>query len=402
MKTRSCLFIPAVILLLLSSCDKSSDIEKETVTDTIKVYDTIRTDEVDRPVHLMASKGSFGNRISISWTPMPNAKLYQLYKFNETTKNYALLAETADTIYTDLSAHKAFTKAYYKVMVRNSASQYSRFSDVDYGYTSGQNYSRSHSFGYEGTAPGLIGLGLHLQVDTEENIYVTDVYQNRVHKFDKNGVFKEIFFEGGTGARGMAFLANGNSVVTRTQSGPYIEIRNQNKEVIKGWGSYGTGNSQFGNIEEIAVDDEQHIYVVDGINNSIKKFDQNGNFLLKWVATVRTPNQNDGPYPFGICIFKNKVFVTSPRNGIIRVYDLNGNFIKSWDSGSIGNAIKAHGDYLYIACDGFIMKTDENGEVREQIGKGQLGIITGLAVNKSGDIIVSEIYTRKIITYKQL
>lgn len=48
------------------------------------------------------------------------------------------------------------------------------------------------------------------------------------------------------------------------------------------------------------------------------------------------------------------------------------------------------------------MKTDENGEVREQIGKGQLGIITGLAVNKSGDIIVSEVYTRKIITFKQL
>jgi hypothetical protein len=264
MKTLSFLFIPAAILLLLSSCDKSSDLEKETITDTIKVYDTIRTDEVNRPVHLMVSKGSYGNRISISWTPMPNAKLYQLYKFDETTKNYALLAETTDTLYTDLSPQKAFTKVFYKVMVRNSASQYSRFSDVDYGYTSGQNYSKFHSFGYEGSAPGLIGFGMHLQVDGEENIYVSDVYHNRVQKFDKNGGFKEIFYQGGSGARGMAFLANGNSVMTRTQSGTYIQIRDQNKQVIKEWGSYGTGNSQFGNIEEIAIDDEQNIYVVDG------------------------------------------------------------------------------------------------------------------------------------------
>lgn len=357
---------------------------------------------VDRPINVKASKGSFGNRIIISWTPMPTAKNYQLFRFNYTSGQYDMIKQGTDTTYTDLSAFEAYTKQFYKVKIVNSSSEFSDFSDVDYGYTSGLNFSPYFSFGTEGTGAGQFNFAGHISVDASNNIYVSDDGIGRVQKFDRKGNFQEVFFTG-SGARATAFLKNGNAVVTRTQSSSYIKILDAQKNIIREWGTQGNGNTQFGNIEEITLDDEDNIYVVDGINNSVKKFDQNGNFLLKFQATVTVSGQIDAAYPFGICYSNNKIFVTSSRNGLIRVYDKQGNYIKSWDAGSNCYAIKAFKNHLYIACDTFIMKTDEGGEIREKIGQGKfLSIITGLAVNSDEEIIVSDEYARSMKVFKQL
>lgn len=387
----------AGILLLPAGCK----VEGDTIIDTLVIYDTVLIKEVDRPINLKASKGDYGNRIIINWTPMPLTTNYQLFKFDKDA--YYMVYEGPDTIFTDLSGFTAYEKVFYKVRISHTPIEFSGFSDVDYGYTSGRNYSRYFSFGYQGSAEGLFSFAMHVEVDKQENIYVSDEGNDRVQKFNPVGAFEAVFFRG-SGARAIAFLENGNTIVTRTQSSSYVLILDPQKNVVRQWGSYGSGDNQFGNIEEIAVDDEQNIYIVDGINNYVKKFDQNGNFILKFQAAERIPTQVDGAYPFGICYFNNKIFVTSPRNGIIRVFNKTGQLLYTWDSGSPAYAIKAFGEHLYIACINFIMKTDEMGEVREKIGEEELNAsyITGLAVNREGDIIVSAVYDRKIHVFKQL
>jgi len=381
---------------------KLNAIIEQLAGDVAKLKSGAQDGTLDRPINLKASKGSFGNRVIVSWTPMPTAKNYQLFKFNYNTGIYDMITQGADTSFTDLSSFEAYKKSFYKVKIVNSSSEFSPFSDVDYGYTSGLNFSKYFSFGYEGTGPGQFQFAMHVEVDANNNIYVSDDYIGTVQKFDKLGKFQEIFFTG-NGARGIAFLKNGNAVVTRVQSSSYIKILDAQKNVVREWGTYGNSDTAFGNIEEITVDEEDNIYVVDGINNYIKKFDKNGNFLLKFQAAARASGQIDQAYPYGICYYNDKIFVTSPRNTQIRIFDKQGNFIKMWDAGSTCRAIKAFKNHLYITCDNYVMKTDEAGEIRERIGQGQFfNVMPGLAVNSDEEIIVSDLYARSIIVFKKL
>jgi NHL repeat len=83
--------------------------------------------------------------------------------------------------------------------------------------------------------------------DTAGNIYVADgVGNQRVAKFDKNGVF------------------------------------------IKSWGSRGTEPGQFGTARAIAIDAQNNVYVADPRNSRIQVFDSDGN-LKRQITGVGAP-----------------------------------------------------------------------------------------------------------------
>lgn len=387
----------AIYLVTLSSCEKEiqKEIETKTVRDTIKIIDTL---DVDRPINFKATKGLFGSKINVSWTPMPLAQKYQLYKFNEATQKYVLLKELSDTTFDDTAIAKSLTKNFYKVRTFNSAASFSRFSDADFGYTSGLNYYKYLTFGSEGSGASQFNFTMHITSDVNGNIYVSDEGANRVLKFSSAGTFIEQFYSG-SGARAMAFFANGNYVATRTQSQSYVQLFNSSKQLIKEWGTYGTGDSNFGNIEELTIDDEQNIWIVDGVNHRIKKYDQNGNLLLKF-GKQGTAN-GDFDAPFGICYFKNKIYVSDTRNSRIQVFDKTGKYLKTFANKNSYYGIKAKGDNLYIATSSYIIKTDENGDVQEKIGEGQFQLAVGVTIGPNDEVIVCDVYGRKIVIFKK-
>jgi hypothetical protein len=407
MKHNSFIFALFICILMQISCKKDSpkqDPPKKDETIVTPPTDTKSDVILDRPINLTASKGTFGNQISISWTAMPLAKKYQVYKFNDTEQEYKLLKETESTTVDDIVT-TPLIKVFYKVKIYNSPTEYSLFSDIDYGYASGKNYMLKQYFGSQGEGTGQFLFPMHVEVDSENNIYVSDENNNKVEKFSKVGAYLEKFTSG-KGARGIAFLSNGNAVTTETGGSPvYVKVLDKSKKIISQWGTYGEGdgNTQFGNIEEITVDDEQNIYIVDGINNYVKKFDQAGKFLLKFKAAIQTDKQIDKAYPFGITYFKGKIFVTSPKNSIIRIYDKKGGLLSSLDIGTPSYAIKGKGDNLYLACAGYVLKTDEKGEIKEKIGEGDFltTTVVGLAINTNDEVIASDVYARRIFVFKQ-
>jgi len=359
---------------------------------------------LDRPTNLTASQGRFNTQIVVSWTSTIAAKNYQLFRFNDIKGDYEKIYEGADTLYTDTATFTPYQNVFYKVKVSNSFSSFSNFSDVAIGFTSGSKYNRYLFFGYEGRQPGTLGLVLYMNVDQEDNIYLSDDYNAWLQKFDKSGNFKEIFFRGNS-PRGTAFLSDGTMVVTNTQVSNYVKLVDREKKILKQWGTPGTGNGQFGNIEEVTVDNDDNIYIVDGIANSIKKFDSNGQFLLKFTGAVQAPGQVENPYPRGICFLNNKIFVSSPQNGLIRVFDKSGNLLDTWDTGvAYCSTIKAFKNNLYITGVDYVLKTDESGRVLERIGEKDLtgSYLSGIAINSKGDVIVSATYNRKIHIYKEL
>lgn len=101
------------------------------------------------------------------------------------------------------------------------------------------------SWGGPGSEPGQFSGACGMGSDRYGNLYVCDLHNHRVQKFDSLGNFLMMF------------------------------------------GEYGTEPGQFQNIVDVAVDQEGYIYVTDYDRGSwnpswVQKFDSLGNFLLRW------------------------------------------------------------------------------------------------------------------------
>ncbi|WP_218250999.1 hypothetical protein [Candidatus Magnetobacterium casense] len=51
------------------------------------------------------------------------------------------------------------------------------------------------------------------------------------------------------------------------------------------WGSSGSGDGQFNNPRDIAVDSSGNVFVTDGENDRLQKFDSKGQFIAKWGSS---------------------------------------------------------------------------------------------------------------------
>ena len=129
-------------------------------------------------------------------------------------------------------------------------------------------HSFDSDFGKYGISqPGSFLSPQHLAFDSENNLYVTDLGNARVQKFDSNGNF------------------------------------------LLEWGSKGTESGKFGHPSGIVIYNE-FVFVVDNRNHNVQKFDSNGNFLLEWGSY----GSDNGSFksPRGITISDNEfVFVVS-------------------------------------------------------------------------------------------
>ena len=106
------------------------------------------------------------------------------------------------------------------------------------------NTSDSHPFILEWGQSGIKAAGFfsfpqNIATDDLGNVYVTDLGNMRVQKFNNNGVF------------------------------------------LNAWGSSGSGSGQFNSPAGIAIFDDS-VFVVDSQLHRVQKFDLEGNFITKW------------------------------------------------------------------------------------------------------------------------
>jgi len=193
--------------------------------------------------------------------------------------------------------------------------------------TSKQEQTKSYQFikawGSAGDGEGEFSNIGGISIDTHGNVYVVDIPNHRIQKFDSNGKF------------------------------------------IIEWGSEGEKNGEFDAPSGIAVDSSSgNVYVADLHNHRIQKFDSNGNFITKWGSKGTGEGQFDFPN-ITVDSSTGNVYVADANNHRIQKFDSNGNFITKWGSYGEGDGemIIPHG----IAVDsssGNVYVSDDNYRIQ--------------------------------------
>ena len=221
-----------------------------------------------------------------------------------------------------------------------------------------------------------------LEIDKEDNIWITDVGLHQVIKYDSNG----------------------------------NELMVLGKEYTPGKDSL-----HFNLPTDVAVSENGYFYVSDGYGNSrIIKFSSKGEYLFEWG--IFGENKNEFNIPHGLDLDKNgNVYVADRENNKIQKFDSLGNFIAEWKNEVIGQLysvnINNYENYLFgIDYIGFenlvplgsdIIKFDLDLNLKTKFGrsgnyKGPKARYHDIQVDNKGNIYVGDILNNTIQKFKPI
>ena len=143
------------------------------------------------------------------------------------------------------------------------------------------------SWGTKGSRDGELDGPFGLAFDKEDNLYIVDSHNHRVQKFTKDGTF------------------------------------------LAKWGSPGNGQGEFDMPWGIAIDKEGDVYVADWKNDRVQKFTPDGEYL----AAFGQSGTRDGELrrPTGVAVDKDgDVYVTDWGNDRLNIYAPDGTFLTTF------------------------------------------------------------------------
>ncbi len=134
-----------------------------------------------------------------------------------------------------------------------------------------------------------------LSIDSQDNVWVTDVGSHQVHKFSHDGEL--LMSLGVAGVAGndhehfalptdVAFLSTGEILISDGYRNSRIVKYSSDGTYLEEWGRPGSGRGEFNVPHSIATDAEDRVYVADRGNSRIQVFDADGTFLSEWSRSV--------------------------------------------------------------------------------------------------------------------
>ena len=181
-------------------------------------------------------------------------------------------------------------------------------------------------FGGVGKGDGQFMWPVSIITDSEESIYISDEYLNRISVFDREGEFQSSWGETGSEpgqldhASGIAFDADENVYVSDTMN-HRVQKFTKDGEFISTFGEFGSDKGQLNMPWGIDVDDEGSVYVADWRNDRIQKFSADGEFITKFGGA----GCGDGE-------FNRPVDVTVDDDGDIYVADWGNDRVQMFNS----------------------------------------------------------------------
>jgi len=219
------------------------------------------------------------------------------------------------------------------------------------------------SWGSRGAGDGQFDWPYHVALDGGGAVYVTD--GNRVQKFDRDGNFIAQWpMNVGNGvAGGIAIDGTGVVYVSDPNNSRIQKFAAADGNFLGDMGSNGNADGQFNHPRGLAVDASDNLYVVDNGNHRIQKFDSGGNFVTKWGK--RGSRLGEFETIFTIAVAGNRVYVVDSGLSRIQVFDTSGKVQTWWGSQGSGDGQFEDAGGIAVAGDGSVYVTDW-GNVRIQ------------------------------------
>jgi sugar lactone lactonase YvrE len=262
---------------------------------------------------------------------------------------------------------------------------------------------------------GIAGIVL----DGLGNIYVAELDDNLIYKYSITG--QELAHWGGHGSGPgqlihpdkLALDTNGNIYVTEIGGGPIfgtdannrIQKFSPNGESLARWGMYGSAPGQFSNPIGIAVDHQGDIYVSEEAGNRVQKLSPTGQPLAQWGTLGNGPGQFNMVYDLALDASGN-VYVSEPfTNHRIQKFSGSGVPLARWGGPGdgpgqfkdpTGLAVDSKGDVFIVdSGNNRIQELSPTGQYMAQ-WKAPIGSFTGysrfvskVALDDHGNMYVS-------------
>jgi DNA-binding beta-propeller fold protein YncE len=195
--------------------------------------------------------------------------------------------------------------------------------------------------GEGGRGPGQFDEPSALEISPQTgNLYVGDVYNNRVNQFDSQGNFIRSFANGSFtpliegraffGPSGVTFDKTGNVYVGDFNGDRILKYTSDGQQIGVIGGTTGTGLGEFQGVAGIRISPVSgNIYVSDQFNNRVQVLDPNG----KPLFTFGTQGSGNGQFlqPIGLEVDENEnIYVADSINSRVQVFDKNGKFLTAY------------------------------------------------------------------------
>ncbi|MDE3076396.1 MAG: NHL repeat-containing protein, partial [Chloroflexota bacterium] len=232
-------------------------------------------------------------------------------------------------------------------------------------------------WGSTGKGVGEFASPSGVALDQHGNLWVTDLWNHRVQEFDRDGKFLLEFgvFAAATGKaspggffgpRGVAISPQGDVYVTDTGN-KRVQKYSPQGTLVTMWGQPGTGPGQFGEPIGIAVDQEGNVYVADTWNRRIQKFDANGAFQAQISVGSWPGAQTSYGEPFLAIEPNGTILATDPLRARVLAFSATGSLQQAW--GGSGN------------------------------DPSSLAAPTGIAVEPNGQVLVSDTLNKRLLVF---
>lgn len=169
--------------------------------------------------------------------------------------------------------------------------------------------------GRYGDADGEFIWPAGITLDSDENIYVTDEWLNRVSVFDSEGKF------------------------------------------LTYWGESGRNDGQFNHPSGIGIDTDDNIIVVDSLNHRVQKFTRDGNFLGKWGGFGEGGGKFHSPWGIGLDD-QNNVYIADHKNHRAQKFSPDGEYLMAFGSEGTGRGQLIRPSDVTIDPDGDVYVCD--------------------------------------------
>jgi DNA-binding beta-propeller fold protein YncE len=171
------------------------------------------------------------------------------------------------------------------------------------------------------------------------NVYVANTSSNNIRVYTKEGTYVTQFGSYGTTPPGlnlpMGLAVKDGELYIANSSNHRVDVFSTDGTWLRGWGGFGTGTGQLYYPRDLALDSAGNVYAMEVGNHRVQKFTSTGTYITHWGGGG-IMNQ-----PHGIAIDSNDdVYVLNTYLNRIDKYRSDGTFVYIYGSPGSGDGME--------------------------------------------------------------